>query len=125
MNFGVKTQALMPGESIFLQEPVFSYVKHRAFPKSMATTVTKSRTLHQQPTGTRTSSWVPSKRRCALPALFHILYFRLFPILLEMLNLWEKKVMEMPKRKRNPPYLNGRDFFSQLEEREVWQGPQT
>lgn len=38
----------MPGELGFLQEPVFSYIRHGAFPKTMATAVTKSRTLQQQ-----------------------------------------------------------------------------
>lgn len=115
--------SLMPGESSFLQEPVSSYIKHRAFPKSMATTVTKSRTLHQLQIVCKNTLAqglhlrFPARGVVPCPSYFIYYtsdYFKFF------WKLWRKKVTEMPKRKMNPPYLHG-FFFSQVEEREVWQ----
>lgn len=59
---------------------------------------------------------------------YSIYYIRLFQILLEMLSLWGKKKEKSHRdaKKKNESSTSKRQtFFSQLEEKETWQGPQT
>lgn len=53
-----------------------------------------------------------------MPILSHILYFILFQILLEIV---EKKSHRDAKKKNESSILNSFFFFSQVEEREIWQ----
>lgn len=99
-----------------------------ACPKSMASAATRARNLHQQQILWKSPlqlKFCPMDLVPRPPCFIYCTsdYLKIF------WKHWtcgeEKNVIEMSKRKRNPPYLNGRDFFSQLEEREDCQEPQS
>lgn len=124
MLFDVSTQVPMLGEPIFLEEPVFLKTLSNSFPQIHSICSHQSQELSsatdsvKKPSGTRTSTQILTNRPCTSPTLFHLLYFRLFKIILEALNLWWKSHRDVQKKKESS-ISNGRDFYSQLEDREV------
>lgn len=123
------TQALVPGESHFLTLSVFSYIKHRAFPKSTASTVTQTRTSCQEwsvgknPFGAMPSAYNPSNKHYVLPTLF-LEYFKLFWFFFWNVQLVEKlRTIEMPKRRMNPRHLSDRLFITSRREGNLAETP--
>lgn len=111
----------MPEEPIFLEEPVFlktlpnsfsqihGICSHQCQESSSATDSVK------KPSGTRTSTQILTNRPCALPTLFHLLYFRLFKIILEILNLWwEEKSHRNVQKKKESSISKWQRFFPSL-----------
>lgn len=116
-------------ENLFSLKNLFSTLSNTAFPTSMASAVTRAKNLHQQQILWKNPlaqglqvRFLPRGRPCFV----HLVSFIMLQVISSSFGnaelVAEKKVIEMSKRKRNPPYLN--DIFSQLEEWEIWQGLQ-
>lgn len=109
-------------EKLFSLKNLFSWkLCQTVFPKSMASSITRVRNCHQQQILWKSPLAQGLQLRFSPidlvphpPCFIYYTsdYLKLF------WKHWicggKRKVIEMSKGKRNPPYLNGRDFFSQL-----------